>query len=967
MSVGQLAGHIGAGRPWMPALLDEGQRRLQDYSNYAEVLALDIDGGLTIEDAIALAFIAAHCGLGIESASSTPEHNKFRLVFRLATPIEGWQNIRIANQYLALLVGNADPNCKDASRFFFGAPGRSAFLLNESATLPPTFMADALAWHEGIEAEERRRADQARRQWESHQDANPGLDTDALIRSALASIPPDCDYNTWIALGMALAGMGDQWLSDWDGWSAGGTSYKPGECDHKWGSFRGKRAAPEVIFGIAKRYGWRFPKKSWADRIADRLRRKPTPQAAAKALKAKLQDAPYTGHEYEAGQRLSTWQQAIAQGYKFILDGSGTGTGKSHDAGMLRPEMFGDRIGQLLYLSNGHYSATTATLAEWADLHGRHNGLTTEVLPDGTERLRRAQRGEERATPANCSRHAVINALRSKNVGGSDSAGVVCGTCPVRDACVHSQGAGYGFLNQRKDALQADRLRLHPASAPPTDYEYSKVLALWDEPSESFTVTQAVEVTADDVRQTAGHLAMTAPAIFDQLRPLLTAVGELFDAQQGRYGIGHFDILAALPALPTDLDIAALSAALAPDLDFLDPEVEDGLRVSDLPGRSIELAGGNRVNLRRNFSEDGEAQQAKADGVIKQWLGDLVLVLTGAGALNLRHETLTITRPDFRQRAIAQAAAANVFLDATLSAADLSLLLNCEVSDIYICRQRGGPVTNLKITQVSDLGRLGMSRGADQQRRVAALVAHYKAIDPGALVLDFKKFDADGAWWRDSRGVNSFQAVNTMVLVGTPCANLAALQAKYSCLVGTFPTADDLGFAEWCDRIIRADIHQAVGRPRANRRPGESLNVILLSNFDTGLPVEEVEAKDVTIQAGSKVQRAAAAIQAAVSQLRAQGTAITQRAIAAAVGLSQSRIWQLRDMITFAIEDSSSKSNQDSGDPPPELAPLIWGAVNLCATEADLRSTMADLLTGIVDGADLLWILSQPPPTYTQA
>lgn len=260
-TLGDLAAHIGRGHPWMPALLDGNRKRWQTNANHAEVLALDIDGGLTIAEAISHPFVAQYCGLGIETASSSPELHKFRLVFKLHQPATGWQTIRLLNRYLAEQVGAADPACKDASRFFFGAPGRQAFLLNETAQLPESFVSEAIAWHQGIEAEEARRAEQARRQWEAYQAANPEDSADDLIRSALAAIDPDCDYSTWIAIGMALAGMGDQWLQEWDAWSASSSSYKPRECSIKWRSFRGKRPAPEVIFGIAKRHGWRFPRR----------------------------------------------------------------------------------------------------------------------------------------------------------------------------------------------------------------------------------------------------------------------------------------------------------------------------------------------------------------------------------------------------------------------------------------------------------------------------------------------------------------------------------------------------------------------------------------------------------------------------------------------------------------------------------------------------------------------------------
>ena len=979
MNLAGLADHIGKGHPWMPAQLDEGQPRQQRYSNRADVLALDHDDGMTIAQAMAHPFIAAHCGLGIESASSTPEHHKFRLVFQVGHTVEGHELIWICNRYLAHLVGNADRACKDASRYFFGAPGRKPFLLNEAATLPASFVEDAIAWHEAAIAKATAEAEANRRRWA----AMPKSQSGDAIKDALGYIRPYTPnqgrYGDLIAM---IGGVlneceadGELLLQEWDG---GRGEWGHGGFDRILDSVRtsqpGRKATLGTLFYLAKQEGFKFPQRTWLDQITDRLSRKPTPKQSAQALKVALGDTPFTGLEYEQGDRAKTWQKAIGDGYRHILDLSGTGSGKSHTAGLLRPETFNDgrdddsAIKQLMYFSTGHYAPTTETLKDWKDLHGRHNGLTREDTVGGS-RLRRAKRGEEKVIPANCSRNGVIDSLRAKNVNGADSAGVVCGTCPLLDACRHAAGNGFGFLNQRKLALSSPLLRLHPSSAPGDDYEYKKVVAIWDEPSESIKLTKEVEVTADDVRQVAGHLAMTAPAIFDQLRVFLAAVTAVFEAKQGRYGLGHPDIIAALPALPDDLDVDALKDALTPDLGFLDPEIEDGVRLSDLPGRSTQMptsdygrGDGGRVNLRSHFSEDWETQSRQAEGVIKQWLVDLVKVLlSGVGALHLSFELLTITRPNYRLRAITNATAGNIYLDATLSVEDLALMLNCEVDDIYVCRQREAKATNLTIVQVADLGRVTMDRGKDQERRIAALVKHYQESDPGARVIDFKKFGADGAWWRDSRGVNDFQAVTTLVLVGTPCRNLAALQADYACLTGSYPQPGDDAFAAWCDRIVQSDILQGIGRLRANRRPDEQLHVVIVSNVALGIPTQQVAAKDITVQAASKVERAEMAIRAAVAHLRAQGAKLTERAIAKLAGLSQSRIHQLKALITFAIEGTSSKSNQNSGPPAPEIASIVWGAMNLCSTEAELGATVADLLSGIVDPADFISLILAPP------
>ncbi len=59
------------------------------------------------------------------------------------------------------------------------------------------------------------------------------------VISMIPKCDPDCDYDTWIRIGMAVASWdsSDEGLRVWDDWSAGGESYQVGECAIKWRSF----------------------------------------------------------------------------------------------------------------------------------------------------------------------------------------------------------------------------------------------------------------------------------------------------------------------------------------------------------------------------------------------------------------------------------------------------------------------------------------------------------------------------------------------------------------------------------------------------------------------------------------------------------------------------------------------------------------------------------------------------------
>jgi hypothetical protein len=181
--------------------------------------------------------------------------------------------------------------------------------------------------------------------------------------------------------------------------------------------------------------------------------------------------------------------------------------------------------------------------------------------------------------------------------------------------------------------------------------------------------------------------------------------------------------------------------------------------------------------LRKKFSErDGAIATQAKEQVVKQWLAPLLLVLQGsAGCIQVTRRGLTLSVQAVRHRGMARAARGNVFLDGTLSREDLALKLGCSPDEIMVVRQKTPVAKNLEVIQVSDVGRLGMQRGSDQLKRTGALSRFFYEDDISTRIIDFKGQGADGAWWRDSRGVNDFIDVKTLVLIGTPCRNLCDL------------------------------------------------------------------------------------------------------------------------------------------------------------------------------------------------
>lgn len=80
----------------------------------------------------------------------------------------------------------------------------------------------------------------------------------------LKHIPPSsCDYNEWVAVGMALKHEGYT-ADDWDSWSRADSRYHSGECKSKWNSFAGSGdpVTAGTIVQMAKDRGWTPPRSA---------------------------------------------------------------------------------------------------------------------------------------------------------------------------------------------------------------------------------------------------------------------------------------------------------------------------------------------------------------------------------------------------------------------------------------------------------------------------------------------------------------------------------------------------------------------------------------------------------------------------------------------------------------------------------------------------------------------------------
>jgi hypothetical protein len=672
--------------------------------------------------------------------------------------------------------------------------------------------------------------------------------------------------------------------------------------------------------------------------------------------------------KYDKGDRHNIWQTAAALGYRHILDTSTTGTGKSFDAGLLTPELFDAR--QIIYVSKDHRNPTTGTLKDWHDLEARHKGL----YRDEFDRLRRVDKQQSYVVPPNCGRNQTITALRSKNIAGADTAELVCTTCPHFEPC--RAGKVFGFLNQRAEALKQPRLRAHPDSLPsPEEYDYSHVTLIWEEAGEIIQAHRSIEVKTTDVSRVIATLLNKLPETFDVLRPLLTTLhrhisGEI--KQPNKYGWGDAQIRQALPELG-NIDIDAIRTALTPDPSgILNHTQEYGVDAADLPrGVRKKVTPADKATAERIGNE-----------LALDWLPDFLDVLLGnqIGSLRIQYGILTMTLGDERQAGIVNAAGCNIYLDATAIPEDIIRPLRItDDKQLLVTQQVTQDTNNLEVIQVTTLGRLGLSQRSDYcSERVDAVINQIQTEASGDVaVIDFKRHTQSGDgkrhWWVDSRGVNDLENCSTLILTGTPCPNLGVLEAAFTLSYGRAPiqgtervryrvqlngqpadfqeyfeldVSADPEFREFVRRHILAAYHQAIGRLRAHRRPGESLKVYIVADYPLDFPVTRLKASDMTSAAASKIERVEIAIRAAISQLQATGQKITQSAIAAVAGFSQGYISRFRKLLQTLLDDSYSKSN-NSGEPPPDPDDIGWASQTFLPLLADQPPD--ELLNGVLN------------------
>jgi hypothetical protein len=571
---------------------------------------------------------------------------------------------------------------------------------------------------------------------------------------------------------------------------------------------------------------------------------------------------------FTKGQRLPLISEAKERSFKFTLDTTATGHGKSHDAGLIDLETVGidpndkDSKGRIFYLSGDHRNPTNATVElNYVDLPARHNGLVYDkdrTTVQGKPHLTRISGNQTPDIPSNCPENQTfltVSELGLPVFGGKDS--------PICQSCPHLT-QGCQFLESRKDILKNERkIRADINSITPSSNDN---LILDD--TNLINIHQTV-TNIEGILKLVGKLQLRDDErIFKVLQLILVAVYKALQSitiDKNKYGIFHHQVMELMPSIDQLNQL------------IWDLYSDDWLKAKDVWGTPIwdyKMINGKPVatkiigetfvapslkNLRyecykifENYEKfinglqtPEEKQQAIKDNVIPPWLPALIDCLLGNNRINLRIENgrLTITKRSRRHQNVIKSAGFVIALDATQTKQDFALSLGISPDEILEVSEIQGETPNLTIHTFKGLS-AGKQRRDSMQHRIDVTQKAIAQRHPGQKIglIDHKSainaYDANdaklGYWYKDTRGSNQFLDTEVFILVGKPIPNLGQIAAEYQALTGYSPTPDKLTghYGAWVKRKIRAELIQGIGRPRAHLRPDEQIHIYLVAELD---------------------------------------------------------------------------------------------------------------------------------------
>jgi len=641
--------------------------------------------------------------------------------------------------------------------------------------------------------------------------------------------------------------------------------------------------------------------------------------------------------EFEGGDRLlilkefyDLWEIVI------VLESSDVGQAKSHDAGRLTSRHLTGDKGRVFYNDNNHRNPSTATVERnFADHVSRHDGLKYDryrKTPSGFDHVVRLKPGETPDIPGNCPETETFTILnQDKNLivcGGKYSP--VCGTC--RHLLDPEGKVACGFLNEKRDTLKYEKqIRQHLAQSVPartqedeegTSASSADVFVV-EEVGSSLKPYKTVEVSKHDLAHAFQELKQKDPVLAEIAQPLFDTLYNLMGAEKlPEHGLDFPAVRSRL--LPHVPDIYNAASSQLWDR-WLTEGWENGTPNASLYSflstsirRALNPNLGNLIN--RNQTPE-QKQAIIRDQVPLNWIS-LVLdaILENKAHLHIDDVgRLHITRYSNRIRSIMDTYKMVVLMDATLSKDEVAQLTHISKSDIVEIRQSRPDFSNQTIHLIKGLGSGSKKRRDSEseysvQNRIQKLTAYIESLHPDGKtgLIDHQAFHSRcgeilqaGYWGRDNRGSNEFMECLALILVGTPYPNLGQAAAEYHAETGKVVSPSGLAgsFGHWVRSKVRAEVYQAIGRPRAHLRPHQQISVYIAANSVVtaadlrsrfpGCTVKEVDVADFCPEAAPKGEQTRRLCVEILARNLETNPDTTTSDIANQMGISRGRVSQI--------------------------------------------------------------------------
>jgi hypothetical protein len=571
-------------------------------------------------------------------------------------------------------------------------------------------------------------------------------------------------------------------------------------------------------------------------------------------------------------ERFRLVKDAPSMGYKWVVDISGTGTGKTHN--LLR---FGEKGSRVVLFLPSHRNPHVPELKDsFFEMPTRHLGMYRHS--DNTIRRHPEKEGQLTIEDANC--HKANEFLEAAITGRNLEIDSPCFTCQFQDTCGKDQQnrpAGSGFLRHRFHAFQQPRVRGHLSQFGGVPEALLKDrIAIVDEAFSQIQSFKTMTISIDDAFKKLRFLEALDPAKAHLIKPFLTHMEKLNNECKSPFGVSHDELFENAP----NSDKCRWDAKAW----------AKGVLTAVVDGK-INWDYANDTALAEDAGQSTPYEPLS--DMIKIWCGD-------KGSISVKDGIVTITMPDSSHINMLKKFESRLLMDATPNLKLLAQSAGCQESEILVITRPMPDNSRLSITAIETPGtgsRQNLNESKQAQDRVMSLIEKIKVErDANARVIGLKNcpIPHDGYWGNHSRGDNSNSGVRTLIAYGLPYPNLEQSRAEWRAIAGTLD-----GFEAYYGHKVAAEIIQVAGRQRAHRYDGEFNLYMICSGLDPrflkslGCKVNVIHAAQIDPKLGTHSQyRRFQAAHMAREIYETQGV-LTQSNLANVLGITQQAVQQI--------------------------------------------------------------------------